>query len=225
LNEFIEKYQLTHRRKKDSERSKRKKIMTSKIDSISSSQTETASFITIIVSTSNVISISIVSISTVSISIVSISIVSILIVFFASIVSSISTVFSIAIALLISTVSQNSYVSQSQLASFVDYVDFYLSHQHIMNFDHSLNLNYQMFFEYYFFNSVMISSNFSIQNMINMNDKIVVLQTTIDQFQARVNNIFDLNERITIRMSDLNKKINWIKIFFLYVRVAFLFDW
>jgi hypothetical protein len=41
-----------------------------------------------------------------------------------------------------------------------------------------------------------------------MSDKVVVLQTTIDQFQARVNNILDLNERMTIRMSDLNKKIN-----------------
>ncbi len=53
-----------------------------------------------------------------------------------------------------------------------------------INFDQFFNLNYQMFFEFYFFNFFIVSSSLSMQNMMNMNDKIVVLQTTIDQFQA-----------------------------------------
>ncbi len=72
----------------------------------------------------------------------------------------------------------------------------------------------------------MILSSFSIQNIMNMNDKIVVLQTTIDQFQAYVNNIFDLNEQMTIRMNNLNKKISWVKFFFFVCSSrVFFFDW
>jgi hypothetical protein len=77
-----------------------------------------------------------------------------------------------------------------------------------MNFDQSLNFNYQMFFEFYSLNSFIVSSNFSMQNMMNMSDRVVVLQTTIDQLQARMNNLFDLNEKMTIRMSNMNMKIS-----------------
>jgi hypothetical protein len=128
---------------------------------------------------------------------------------------------------LISIVFQNLFDSQTEFTLFVDYINFYFSHQQIMrmNFDQSFNLNYQMFFEFYFLNFFIVSSNFSMQNMMNMNDKIVVLQTTIDQFQARMNNLFDLNEKMTIRMSNINMKISWVKFLFFYVCSNRVFLW